>query len=176
MNNEYPDYDIDFDIEKLFPDKVEGNEYYALIIDRDQFSPNRNPAAMDRIKDVCLKNAYFLVVTNPYFELWLALHTQDYDKYEMELFMRSYYELYSSGMKTTVKQRSSVGPVGYLKGHISGYDKNLSSFPYLNEKGLERAVDNLKKYYKINLDEVLKKITAEDFSPIGSNILDILNK
>ena len=48
------------------------------------------------------------------------------------------------------------------------------NYTFINEDGLRRAMINLRKNYKLDLKSVLKDITSRDYSPMGSNILDIM--
>lgn len=168
----YPKYTFDIDKEKyLRPIKPVGKDYYCMVIDRDQRSLSTKN--LEKIKKECRRNGYELIITNPNFELWLALHTKDYNKDEMLEDITNLLRLYAKG-KSSDEEKSLTGPMYYLKKRYPKYKKDPQLLDIFNEENLEEAIENLKKFHETNFEIVSNELTPENLLPVGSNILDLI--
>ena len=125
-------------------------DVYCIIVDRDK--GNFFPDQVEKMIRLCSENNFRLVITNPYFELWLLLHF-DVSK---ETIMNNMEK--RSGLKLELSKYSSINTKNRIPNEFT--DK------------LERALANIKDYAQDIA--VLKELPSE--KTIGSNIGLLMNE
>lgn len=166
LNKRYRNYTFEEIIPNDFEPPVSfGNNHYVMIIDRDQMT-NKEEMLHDVIKS-CEKNGYTLVMTNPNFELWVAMHLNGYKHNDM---MDCIKEMVNqqSRKKEDRTVSGELGPIKYVKTLYPAYRKN-SDFKFITKEMVDTAIKRSKQYP--NEIEILKNpLNDDDLSSVGTNM------
>ena len=149
-----------------------GENYYVMVVDRDQQSYSLECAK--EIKEKCEKNGYGLIITNPNFELWIAMHFDGYDRDEMlecigDLVQKKYVDRMTRAQLGDVK----LGPykiVNKLFQEELGKEyKKWDDFKWAGKK-VRQALANSQSLCT-DLDVLINDLTLENYpTTIGTNI------
>ena len=125
-------------------------DVYYVIVDRDE--GNFFPDQVEEMMQLCSKNDFHLVITNPYFELWLLLH----------------FDISKETILENMKNRSG------LKSELSKYSSinTDNKTPYEFVDRLERARINIRNYAQDIM--ILRESSNEN--TIGSNIGSLMDE
>lgn len=171
MEGVYPDYDF---INEVRPYSFRkpcdfGENHYVMVVDRDQRS-----FSLDNVREVtsgCTDNGYMLILTTPYFELWLAMHLANYEKDEMLQYIREEVELiYEKKTKRSTINRD-LGALAYMKILMPEYEKN-NSFNWVTLDHINRALARSKELCT-DLSLLTKELRSDDLSTVGTNMGDL---
>ncbi|MFA5513598.1 MAG: RloB family protein [Sphaerochaetaceae bacterium] len=117
---------------------IEDYDQICLVIDRD--NQNLSLEQLESVINICREKNINLFVSNPTFEFWLLLHTEDVLKYPKEKLLENRRE----NKKKYIEK--------LLDTHFDGYDKANINFEDQFMDKIETAI-NLQRYYahEINL-------------------------
>lgn len=149
-----------------------GENYYVMVVDRDQQSFKSD--SVKKIKHICEKKGYGLIITNPNFELWIAMHFDNYDKNEMLESIREMVQLKYVEKRTREELKDvKLGPLKvvdelYQKELHRPYRKS-DEFKWAREK-VQQALENSQSLC-IDLNVLINELTIENYpNTIGTNI------
>lgn len=171
MSKRYEPYDFEEIIPEDFEPPVSfGNNHYVMIVDRDQFT--RGNESIDMVVSGCKKMQYSLIVTNPNFEFWIALHFNSYDHDKM---IESIKEMIDQQSKP-IEERTVDGDLGPLKYLLSLYPeyKKKTNFDFITKDMVNRAIERSKQYPS-DMKTLKNKLTTDDLSSVGTNMGDLFD-
>lgn len=174
MSKRYEPYDFEEIIPEDFEPPVSfGNNHYVMIVDRDQFT--RGNDNIDLVVNNCKKMQYSLIVTNPNFEFWIALH---FDAYNHDKMICNIKEMIDQQSKPT-EDRTATGELGPLKYLLTLYPeyKKRTNFDFITKEMVNKAIERSKQYPS-DMKKLKNKLTTSDLSSVGTNmgeLFDLLN-
>ncbi|AMH94970.1 hypothetical protein AR505_1255 [methanogenic archaeon ISO4-H5] len=173
MKTVFPEYDFSEEI-KPYSFKKPCNfdeNYYVMLVDRDQKSFGKKN--VEEVRSDCSKLGYKLILTSPYFELWLTLHFEKYEKEKLLEFVKEEVQLiYEQGIPRSNIGRS-LGPKRYMELLKPGYTKN-GTFEWVKRSDINRALANSEDLCT-NLDMLVQELHSNDLSSVGTNIKELFD-
>lgn len=174
MGSHYRDYSFDGVItvhSREFKKPCDfGRNQFVAVVDRDQQSFSKEDVRC--VMNICTNNGYHLIISNPNFELWLAMHCVDYRKEEMlECIQKMAILKYDAGKTKKELGGRTLGPIEYLEKIHPGYKKN-EDFEWVGKKGVARAIENSKELCT-KLDVLVGEIRSDDLSAVGTNMKEL---
>ena len=174
MKSRHSDYSFDGEVTAhsiLFKKPCNfGRNQFVMVVDRDQQSFSIED--VERVMSTCSNNGYHLIVSNPNFELWLAMHFKDYRREEMLECIQEMAELkYDAGKTKKQLKGRAPGPIEYLEKIHPGYKKN-EDFEWVGRNGVARAIENSKELCT-KLDGLVGEIRSDDLSAVGTNMAEL---
>ena len=145
---------IDLDYQKFLSDfqGEQGNDIFAVVIDRDQYS--HTVESMLSVIEKCAQKGYLCFISNPCFEFWLLLHLSDVaSEYKDQL------DVFLSNNKISNKHTVVSLEVSKKAHHRKAISEN-----------------NFVRYYLHNIDTAIDRSSAfaqdehDLLSQLGSNI------
>lgn len=173
MKTVFPEYDFSEEI-KPYSFKKPCNfdeNYYVMLVDRDQKTFGKK--IVEEVRSDCSKHGYKLILTSPYFELWLTLHFEKYEKEKLLEFVKEEVQLiYEQGIPRSDIGRS-LGPKRYMELLKPGYTKN-GTFEWVKRSDIDRALANSEDLCT-NLDMLVQELHSNDLSSVGTNIKELFD-
>ncbi len=110
MEEKRPGYEFDKNLLQNMFDKPcnFGENYYFMVVDRDQESFTLND--VQAVLRGCSEMNCKLILTSPCFELWVAMHFEEYRKVDMLEYVREYvYEVYYIHTDSSKEFKQGIG-------------------------------------------------------------------
>ncbi len=163
-----------YDFEEIIPEDFEppvsfGRNRFVMVVDRDQLTPGNDN--IDQYVKNCKKRHYSMILTNPNFEFWIALHSEDYNRTRMLFYIKEMIDQQSKRPEDRTIS-GDLGPKKYLRSLFPEYKKN-SDFFFITKEMVDLAKERAKQYPS-DLEVLKNKLTTEDLSSVGTNVPSLL--